>query len=172
MNPVGLPMNGRSRARYCRHLRDHQLFDQRLFLAQTLCLFRERALVLAWHHLDHVTPHNGKVREQAFGVNASRVRHVLHDGDAQEVDVLGVGKRLQVHHLPVATALELPIEVEHIRYAAAHAGSEVTAGAAEHYHASAGHVLAPVITSALDHHDRAAVTNAEALTCDAANVAF
>ena len=55
------------------------------------------------------------------------------------------------------------VEVEHVGHATAHAGREVAAGRAEHDDAAAGHVLAAVVTDALDDRGRAGVADAEAL---------
>ena len=44
----------------------------------------------------------------------------------------------------------VPSAFEHVGDAAAHAGGEVPAGAAEHDDAAAGHVLAAVIADAFD----------------------
>ena len=48
-------------------------------------------------------------------------------------------------------------------HAAAHAGTEVDAGVAQHDDAAAGHVLAAVVAHALDHRRGAAVAHREAL---------
>ena len=61
------------------------------------------------------------------------------------------------------------VGVEHVGHAAAHAGREITAGAAQHDDAAAGHVFAAVIADALDDGLRAAVANGEPLAGDAAH---
>ena len=53
--------------------------------------------------------------------------------------------------------------VEHVGDAAAHAGGEVAAGAAQHDHRAAGHVLAAVVADALDDGHGAAVADGEPL---------
>ena len=65
---------------------------------------------------------------------------------------------------------KLPVAIEHVRDAAAHARREVAPGLAEHDHAAAGHVLAAVIADAFDDGTRAAVAHGEPLARDAAQV--
>ena len=40
---------------------------------------------------------------------------MLHDRDAQEVDVVSVDEQLQIDHFAVAPALESSVEVQHVR---------------------------------------------------------
>src|SRR5690606_32025600 len=55
------------------------------------------------------------------------------------------------------------VEVEHEGVATGHAGREVAPGRSEDDHTTAGHVLATVVTDALDHRGQAGVADAEAL---------
>ena len=64
----------------------------------------------------------------------------------------------------------MPLRVEHVGDAAAHAGSEVAAGRAEHDDAPAGHVLAAVIADAFDDRQGAAVAHGEPLAGEPAEV--
>src|SRR5262249_38900597 len=85
--------------------------------------------------------------------------------------LLGLGEhRLEIDHGRVAALGEIPVEIEDVGYSARHAGRKVSPGDAEHRHRSARHVLAAVITDALDDGGRARVAHREALARDAAEV--
>src|SRR6185437_5574761 len=86
--------------------------------------------------------------------------------------VVLVGDRLELDHGEVAAPLEGAALVQHIRKAAAHAGSEIAAGLAEHDDGAAGHVLAAMRADALNDGERARVAHGEALAGDAAEEAF
>ena len=73
------------------------------------------------------------VREQPFGVVTLGEGHVLHDGDADKVQILVGHERLQIDHLAIAAPRERAIRVEHVGDAAAHAGGEVASRAADHH---------------------------------------
>jgi len=79
---------------------------------------------------------------------------VLLDEPTQHRRIL-VLDRLEGHELWVAARCERAVLVEHVRDAAAHAGGEVPARAAEHSDDAARHVFAAVVTDALDHRIRA-----------------
>src|SRR5690606_13929983 len=86
-------------------------------------------------------------------------------------DLLVLGReRLEVDALRIHAAREAAVEIEHVGEAAAHAGREVPPGRTEHHHAPARHVLAAVVTDALDHRLRTAVAHAEALARQALEV--
>ena len=68
-----------------------------------------------------------------------------------------------VDELVVVAVDEVALEVEHVGEAAGEAGAEVEAGAAEHAHRPSRHVLAAVVSRALDHGHRAGVAHREAL---------
>src|SRR5436190_10051102 len=70
----------------------------------------------------------------------------------------------ELDHARIAALFEVSALVQDVGDAAAHAGCEVAAGATEDRHVSAGHVLAAMVTHALDDRRCAAVANAEALT--------
>ena len=69
-----------------------------------------------------------------------------------------------------ARCANVPVDVEHVGDAAAHAGGEVAPGPAEHDDPAAGHVLAAVIADAFDHRARAAVAHGEPLAGQAAQI--
>ena len=75
-------------------------------------------------------------------------------------------------HLQVAPALERAVGVEHVRNAAAHACGEIPTRAAEHEDAATGHVLAPVVADALNHHDGSAIAHTKTFAREAAEVRF
>src|ERR1700722_14359046 len=73
-------------------------------------------------------------------------------------------------HLLVDVAAAVALLIEHIGHATGHAGGEVAAGCAQHHDPPAGHVLAAVISHALDDGFDAAVAHGEALPGHAAEV--
>src|SRR6185312_2626454 len=75
-----------------------------------------------------------------------------------------------VDELVVVAVDEIALQVQHVGEAAGEAGAKVDAGAAEHAHRPAGHVLAAVIAGALDDRERSGVTHREALPGDAGRV--
>src|SRR5262249_7662763 len=87
-------------------------------------------------------------------------------------DLLLRGHRLELDHRHVAAGLEGAVLVEHIGYAARHAGGKISSGLSEHDHHAAGHVFAAVVAGALDDRDGAWIADPEAFAGDAAEVAF
>lgn len=83
---------------------------------------------------------------------------------AERLLVVG-SQRQEVDHLAVD---EIGVEVEDVGDAAGHAGREVATGPTEHDGRATRHVLAAVVTDALDDRVRAGVAHAEALADDAA----
>ncbi len=93
-----------------------------------------------------------------------------HDlGEEGNVDVV---ERLELDHLVVDERREHAGGVVDERDAAGHAGAEVASGRAEHHDATTGHVLAAVVTDALDDRGRAGVADAEPLADDASDQGF
>ena len=85
------------------------------------------------------------------------------DHPAQKLDVVLALHGLQPNHVRVAEGLEASRLVEDESDAAAHAGGEVAPRLAEHDDDPAGHVLAAVVTNALDDSVGARVPDGEAL---------
>ncbi len=77
---------------------------------------------------------------------------------------------LEAHHRRVAALVERAVLVVDEGDAAAHAGGEIAAGAAEHDDRAAGHVLAAVIAGAFDDGRGAGIAHAKALAGDAAKI--
>src|SRR4051812_29100118 len=75
-------------------------------------------------------------------------------------------ERVEIYHLAVEPLL---VEVEHVGDTTAHAGGDVASGAAEDDDAPPRHVLAGMVTDALDDRDRTGVADAEPLPHDAAH---
>ena len=82
----------------------------------------------------------------------------FHDGP--QLDGILCGQRLDVDHLGVDQRM---VQIQNVGHAAGHASGEVPPGRAEHGHASAGHVLAPMVTDAFDNRDRTGVADTEPL---------
>ncbi|MPM13782.1 hypothetical protein SDC9_60141 [bioreactor metagenome] len=78
---------------------------------------------------------------------------------ADQRDVGGV----QRHRVGQLGVEPVPVEVQDVRHAAGHAGREVASGRADHHHGATGHVLAAVVTDALDHGGGPGVADAEPL---------
>src|ERR1700736_5082954 len=68
-----------------------------------------------------------------------------------------------VDELEVVAIDEVALQIEHVRESAREARSEVDTGPAEHAHDTTCHVLATVITGALDDRDRAGIAHCKAL---------
>src|SRR5690606_39592421 len=97
-------------------------------------------------------------RSSDLGALAARVLEVAPNHALDDLLVLG-RERLEVDALRIHAAREAAVEIEHVGEAAAHAGREVPPGRTEHHHAPARHVLAAVVTDALDHRLRTAVAH-------------
>ena len=94
---------------------------------------------------------------------------MLRDHLPHDLPIVGV-ERVEIDHAGIEAALEVAPRIKHVRDAAAHARREVAPGLAEHDHAPAGHVLAPVIADPLDDRVRAAVPHGKSLAGDAAQI--
>ena len=79
---------------------------------------------------------------------------------------------LQVDHGEVAALGEIAGLVQHIGDAAGHAGREITAGIADDDDDAAGHVFAAMVSDAFHDCDGAGIADGEALTGNAAEIAF
>mmetsp|Transcript_4685 Transcript_4685/g.14456 ORF Transcript_4685/g.14456 Transcript_4685/m.14456 type:complete len:289 (+) Transcript_4685:61-927(+) len=125
---------------------------------------REHARVVVRQHLDKLADARLPVAEQLLGAHRARLRGVRLDVAAQLGHVrLRVGDRRERDHLHVAPAVEGALLVKHVRDASRHARRKVVARAAEHNTSATRHVLAAVVTNALDYRHRARVAHAEAL---------
>src|SRR5450756_1704567 len=123
----------------------------------------QHPLVVLRRHLDELRDHLVPVVQDAPRHLAPRVLLVTLD---HPLDLDGLGLvlyALEVDHLPVAAAVEVPSLVQDVGDAARHAGGEVPAGMPQHHHAAAGHVLAAVVAHRLHHGLHAAVPDAEPL---------
>ena len=109
--------------------------------------------------------------EDAPGHRAGRVAPVITEQPQQLCVVLrACDDTFQCRHLGVESLGEGVVGVKNESHAAAHAGSEVASCRADHDDRPAGHVLAAVITDALDHRTPVAVTNRETLATHPADV--
>src|SRR5215510_1669566 len=79
---------------------------------------------------------------------------------------------LEIDHGEVAAALELAVLVENVGDAARHAGGEISSRRPDHDDHAPGHVLAAMVSGALDHGDRARVAHGKALAGDTAEIAL
>src|SRR5829696_10597661 len=122
----------------------------------------ERALVVARHHLAPRAAQRLPLTQNALGDGAPGALAVLLNERTDLGQVVG-GRILEVDEAAVEVRGELALGVEHVGDPAAHAGGEVAPGRAEHDHAAAGHVLAAVVTRALDDRAGARVAHREAL---------
>ena len=122
----------------------------------------ERALVVVRHHLHELRQQLVPLVEDARGDGRAGALCVLLDERADDRDV-GLLERVEADELLVAAAVEAAVLVEDVGDAAAHAGGEVAAGAAEDDDVTAGHVLAAVVADALDDRRHARVADREAL---------
>src|SRR5712691_3057629 len=118
----------------------------------------ERAAVVVWHHLHERRP----LGEYPRSDGRARALEMLRDERTHGLEVLFL-ERLEPDELRVAALPERSVLVEDVRDAAAHAGREVAARAAEHDDHAARHVLAAVVADALDDRPCARVPHCEAL---------
>ena len=141
-----------------------------LWRAQRGAARREDAFVVGRHHLHEVRHHQVPVVEDPTAQLAVGMADVGLDHSVHQPDLALVSQRLELDHLHVAVAPEGVLAIEHVGDAAAHPRGEVAPGLAQHHHDPAGHVLAAVVTDALDDCARTAVTHREALAGDAVDV--
>ena len=95
--------------------------------------------------------------------------HVLPDQVFQQGNIVLVLHRLETYHVLVDPLVEVPVLVQNVGNAAAHARGEVFAGLAQHHHSAAGHVLTAVVAHALHNRRGAGVADAESFACHAAD---
>ena len=81
------------------------------------------------------------------------------------------GEPFDLDHLVVDALLEVAVLVDHVGDAAAHPGSEVPAGFADHDDTSTGHVLAAVVADPFDDGDGAGVADGETFPGSSVEVA-
>src|SRR5829696_4296 len=122
----------------------------------------ERALVVARHDLAPRAAQRLPLAQDSLGERAAGALAVLLHERTDLGEVI-VGRLLEVYEAAVEVRGELALGIEHVGDPAAHAGGEVAPGRAEHDHAAAGHVLAAVVTRALDDRAGARVAHREAL---------
>src|SRR5262245_18354253 len=118
---------------------------------------------------------------QAFGVLLGHIAHDVDEAVTYQVAAL-VGQlphhlllglhRREVDHRQIAAPLETSILVQHIGDAAGHARREVAPCGPDHDDDATRHVFAAVIARTLHHGHGARVAHGEALTGDAAEIAF
>mmetsp|Transcript_12779 Transcript_12779/g.28356 ORF Transcript_12779/g.28356 Transcript_12779/m.28356 type:complete len:345 (-) Transcript_12779:3794-4828(-) len=73
----------------------------------------------------------------------------------------------ECHHLLVTSLLEVPSGIEHPCDAPTHSSAKVGTAAPEHQHATTGHVLASVVTNALNNSPSTGVADSESLSRNA-----
>ena len=88
-------------------------------------------------------------------------------GLVEELGILRV-QLLDIDELDIEVVLQLARRVVEVGDTAGHTGGDVAAGLAEHDDAAAGHVLAGVVSDALDHRGHARISDAETLADNAA----
>src|SRR5580658_6122654 len=109
---------------------------------------------------------SAEVVEQLLAPHAPRRFDVLLDEPAQMLHVSAHALRrdaVNVDQLVVVAIHEIALEVEHVGESAREAGAKIDARATEHAHDAAGHVLAAMISRALDHGERTGIAHGEAL---------
>src|SRR5207249_3509558 len=123
-------------------------------------LLGEHRAVLDRHDPDEMRDRVLPAREEPPRDRRVRVVVVALDqrADGREVPLV---EGVELDHALVAALLERAVVVEHVGDAAAHAGGEIAARAAEDHDQPPGHVLAAVVADAFDHRGDAAVAHAE-----------
>src|SRR5262245_36716999 len=159
----------------------------------------QRPAVLDRHHLDEFGQVSAPIVEDRLCARGASVMEVVLDEPAKAVlveaahvgdidaamafeladlvaaflhHVILARHWLEIDHGEVAAALELAVLVENIGDAARHAGGEISPGGPDHDDHASGHVLAAMVSGALDHGNRARVPHGKALAGDAAEIAL
>src|ERR1019366_8367449 len=122
----------------------------------------EDAPVVARHDLHELALLDVPVLEQP-GRHGGVGLHTVAPPQALPRDAVLTVERLHVDHVGVDPLAEGALGVVDVGDAARHAGGEVAPGPAQHDHPAPGHVLAAVVTHALDHGHCARVAHAAAL---------
>ena len=115
-------------------------------------------------HLVEFCPEGFPICENVLGTLAVGGFEVTVDQALYQLDVVVIVERDNFNHLVVVELFELILEVEDKGQAAAHAGAEVLARAAEDEHGAVGHVLAAVIADTFDDRCAAGIANAKPFT--------
>ena len=115
------------------------------------------------HDLDEPARHFPPVLQDVLGLAAAGPLVMPADQVAEQLLVLFLPQGFEVDHVEVAEGVEELVLVEDVGDAAAHAGGEVAAGAAEDHDGAAGHVLAAVVAQSFDDRHGAAVADGESL---------
>ena len=125
-------------------------------------LFLQHALILDRHYLDEVFHIVVPVVEHGAGELTACIEIMLADELVQLLAVGAVLDKVDFHHIHVAEVVEVVVLVPYVGHTATHTCGKVAARLAEHYHASACHVLATVVASTLDDSDGTRVAHTEA----------
>jgi hypothetical protein len=102
---------------------------------------------------------------------AGIVQMTLNQGMKQHL-IFPAHDRFQINHRCVAALRKIPLHVQNIGYAPAHAGREIPAGLTQNNDNASRHVLAPMVTHSFDDGMGPAVAHRESLPCHAAEKSF
>src|SRR5258708_21006623 len=81
-------------------------------------------------------------------------------------------KRIKHYHFHVAVLDERFIYIPHVSYTSAHPRGKVPSGLTKYNHGSASHILAAVITYALDNYIHSGVTNSKSFSSQTLDECF
>ena len=133
-------------------------------------LLLQYALVFYRYNLDELFAVVVPVVEHAACQCTAGVQIVLAYEFEQLLAAYVVLNERELHHVHIAEVVEVVMTVPDVCHTAAHAGSEVSSGVAEHYHATACHVFAAVVAGTLDDGNGTRVAHSEALTHTAVDI--
>ncbi|TFA98676.1 hypothetical protein CCMA1212_009587 [Trichoderma ghanense] len=134
-------------------------------------LLLKHTLVVRRKDLDESRQGTVEVDQDACRPLRARVVVVVLNETANVGNLDGVCKGTVLNHLGVELGDEVLVDVQHVRNTAGHARSKVAASAAQDDNSSTSHVLATVVTDALDNGRSAGVADGESLGSDTTEVA-
>jgi hypothetical protein len=142
---------------------DRKRVSSLLCLSSLLGLLLDDTLVIGRQNLDEARQSAVEVEENASSELRTGVVVVVLDQAAHECDLMRVLNAAKLNHLLVDLALEVLVNIENVGDTSGHTSGEVATSAAKTENTATCHVLATVVTHALNNGSDAGVTDGETL---------